>query len=634
MDIKTMTLQDLVDAYVRHNYLYWVENNPEISDQEFDLIERHLRQLDPKNSVLDKLHHAPINSPVNHDPPMLSQNKAYSKEEIVKWAKDTGDLKFMVSPKMDGCACELKYFKGRLVQASTRGTGTKGEDVTQNILKVKNIPHSISHKGTVFVRGEIVMPLSVFNKNFKDSNSNPRNLASGSLKHKDSSESEKRGLVFYAYEIIGNNVLETEGQEFQFLRDNNFRTVEIHFATIDTLEEVYLNFMNKRDDLDFEIDGVVFTVNQVSNQQQLGRNSHHPRYSIAWKFQGESNTTILKDIEWSISRTGQVTPVAIVEPVELSGATIERSTIHHAGFVISKKLSKGAVVEMTRRGGVIPHIERVVKAGSKLFEIPKEVNGHPVEMIDDFLYLKNPELHPEVQISRLVHFCSVIEADGWGDKILAQLYNRGIVKSIVDLFTLTGADLMNGIDRSGDKMISKLLTEINKHRTIPLSTFIRSIGIDELGRSVSKDIAKRFKNLDAVRKVTQLELEVMDGIGSKIAIAVVLGLQKNSDMIDKLLKQVKVLDYEDVCDKNGKLNGQSFLFTGTLEGMGRKEAQDLVLKNGGEISSSVSKNLTYLVVGGDEKDSSKSKKALKLNDQGATIKVINEKEFLVLIESK
>lgn len=625
-----LPLNELIEEYKKHNRLYWVENAPEISDQEFDELERKIRSLDPNNSVLDQLHCAPINTPVHHDPPMLSMNKAYTEEEIEKWAKGTGDIKFMVSPKMDGTACELRYYKGRLVQASTRGTGIKGEDITQNVLRIKNVPKNIKHTGTVYIRGEVIMPLSVFNKHFKDSNSNARNLAAGSLKHKDANESAKRGLVFYAYEVIGNDDLNTEGQEFQFLRENGFTHVEVHFADLSTMSEVYQKFLDKRDKLDFEIDGVIFTVNQVSIQRTLGMNSHHPRYSIAWKIQGESSTTTLKDIEWSVSRTGQVTPVGIVEPVSLSGATVTKSTIHHAGFVLSKKLSRGAIVEMTRRGGVIPHIERVVTPGSELFEIPSEVDGHEVEMVDDFLYLKNPEKHPTVQIARLTHFCKVIEADGWGDKILKQLYDNQIIKTFADLFTVTGAELMNGIERSGERLIVKLLDEINRHREIPLEVFLRALGIDELGKSISKLLAEEYKTLDRVRVITKDELQALEGVGEKIAEAVVSGLHKNSSTIDELLKHVNVPDFVPVV-RSGKLSGQSFLFTGTLEQFKRKDAQNLVISLGGETPSSVSKDLTYLVVGGNDTASSKYKKAVSLNDKGAGIKIISEEDFAEMV---
>lgn len=629
MNIDTMSLDDLVKAYKKHNHLYWVVNKPEISDQDFDLIERKIRQLDPNHPALDKLHHAPINSPVKHDPPMLSMNKAYSLDEVEKWAKGTGDTKFMSSPKMDGTACELRYYKGRLVQASTRGTGTKGEDITQNVLRIKNVPKKISYQGTVYIRGEVIMPLSVFNKKFAGSNSNARNLAAGSLKHKDPEESEKRGLVFYAYEVIGNPALKSEHDEFQFLRDNKFRHVEIHFAEVDDLERIYNLYLDKRDEFDFEIDGVIFTANNVDIQGKLGANSHHPRFAIAWKIQGESSTTTLKDIEWSVSRTGQVTPVAIVEPVQLSGAMVSKASVHHAGFVLSKKLSKGATIEMTRRGGVIPHLERVTKAGSQLFQIPTQVDGYDVEMVDDFLYLKEPEKHPVVQVARLTHFCKVIEADGWGDKILAQLYKAGLLKSFSDLYTITGAELMNGIERSGARLVSKLLTEMNKHRELELAVFLRALGIDELGKSISKQLAEEYKTLDRVRQVTRTELEALDGVGEKIAEAVVSGLHKNSSTIDQLLKHVTVKDYQKVV-KTGKFSGKSFVFTGTLSHMGRKDAQKLVVSLGGETPSSVSKDLTYLVVGGDDTNSTKYKKATSLNSNGSSIEIISEDDFVAM----
>lgn len=629
MNLTTMTLNELVAEYKRHNRLYWIENKPEISDHEFDALENKIRQLDPNNSVLDQLH-GELNDPVTHSVPMLSMEKAYSFDAMTNWAKKSGDNLFMVSCKMDGSACSLKYVKGKLVQAATRGNGAVGEDITQNVLRIKNVPKSLKNVPDVmYVRGEVVMPNSVFKKKFASTNSNTRNLAAGSLKHKDPNESENRELKFWAYNVIGTD-WNTEQEKFDNLEKLSFDVVPHILIKVEDFEKSYNQIVGNRSNCDFDIDGVIFCANDVDIQKKLGLTSHHPKYAIAWKIQGESGTTKLLDIEWSISRTGVVTPVAIVEPVQLSGVTVGRSSIHHAGFVLSKKLSKNAIIEMTRRGGVIPHIERVVKDGDALFTIPKVIDGYEVEMIDDFLYLKHPEQHPDVQVARLVHFCAALEMDGFGDKIVKQLYDNGVVKDLDDIFRLTKQSVMNGLDRSGDRMAEKLVDEMNSKKRIPLDRFLYSLGIDCLGNSVSKLLAKKYTTLKNVYVAPASELVNLDGIGETIAEAVVSGIHKNRVLIMKLKDLVEVLDYVEVKIVGG-LSTTSFVFTGTLETMDRKEAQKLAESKGANCPSSVSKDLTYLVVGGNDTESSKYKKANDLIKKGAKIQIITESEFVNIV---
>jgi len=626
-NLKNMNVDELVALVNEHNHHYWVDNNPQISDQEYDQLILALKDKDPNNPVLKEFAEAVFGNPVKHDVPMLSMDKAYSLQEIIDWCKKTGDSKFMVSPKMDGTACDLHYSNGKLIRASTRGTGSVGEDITQNVLKIKNVPKTVSFKGEFHARGEVIMPLSVFNANYKDTNSNARNLASGSLKHKDPEESAKRGLAFYAYNVIGNSEIKSEHEKFQFLRDNKFRHVEIHFATTDTLEKIYNDFLEKRDKLDFEIDGVIFTANSVEIQEKMGSNSHHPRYSIAWKIQGESATTILEDIEWSLSRTGILTPVAILQPVNLSGAKIGRSSLHHAGFVVSKDLSKGAIVEVTRRGAVIPHVERVIKAGSEPFEIPEEFEGHKTYMNGDFLCIENPQDHAKVQIEKLIHFVSVIEADGFGSKTIVALHSLGHLKDLDSFYELTVPKLVS-VDRMGEKNAKKLVEQIDGKRSLELNVFLRSLGIHELGKKVSKVLAKKYKTLDRVRSVTVDELSEIDGIGNTIADSVVSGLKESGPLIDNLIKYVSI--EESKSPKSGVFTGKSFVFTGSLQKCARTEAQKTVNNLGGETPSSVGKDLTYLVCGENSESTSKRQKAEKLIDSGASIKIITEDEFLLM----
>src|ERR1035437_3611601 len=359
MKIAETTAAELEKEISKHNNLYWNQNKPIISDQEYDSLVEALRNLNPDSEVLSEIPStSKYGANVKHDIPMLSMGKAYSLEEIKKWAKSIKCDEFVASVKLDGCSCSIIYDNGKLVQASTRGNGTVGEDVTANVKKIANVPKTILEKRRIEVRGEVVMPLSVFNKYFKNSNSNPRNLAAGSLKQKDPNETAKRGLAFYAYNIIGIPELEQESSKFTTLQYAKITVAPNAFLKTENIETVYNHFIEIRDELDFDIDGVIFMANPIELQNKLGNTSHHPRYAIAWKIAGEMSTTVLEDIEWSISRTGVITPVAILKLVDLSGSMIGRASLHHAGFVKSMNLSKNAVVEVSKRGMVIPQVER------------------------------------------------------------------------------------------------------------------------------------------------------------------------------------------------------------------------------------------------------------------------------------
>jgi DNA ligase (NAD+) len=634
MKNSEISAAELEKAIQKHNDLYWNQNKPVISDQEYDALVEALRNLDPDSEVLSEIpSDNKYGANVKHDIPMLSMGKAYSLEEIEKWAKSIKCEEFVASVKLDGCSCSIIYENGKLVQASTRGNGTVGEDVTANVKKIANVPQTILEKGRIEVRGEVVMPLSVFNKNFKDSNSNPRNLAAGSLKQKDPNETAKRGLSFYAYNIIGIPELEQESSKFTTLQFAKFTVAPYAFLPASEFKMMYNHFIAKRIVFDFDIDGVIFTANPVELQNKLGNTSHHPRYAIAWKIAGEMSTTVLEDIEWSISRTGVVTPVAILKPVDLSGAMVGRATLHHAGFVKSMNLSKNAIVECSRRGMVIPQIERVVVDGDTPFEIPTEVDGHAVFMDGDFLKLKNPGDSEQVDIQKIIHFVTVLEIDGLGEKIISQLYENGIIESPEDIFDLTVEKIVSGADRAGEKTAQNIVNNIDSKREIPLPLFLRSLGVKELGKNVSKILAEKYKTIDNVLKIKVEDLENIDGIGSIIANHVVNGLVESRDQIDSFLsKSITIEVPEEKKTMGGKLSGKSFLFTGALESMGRKEAQGIVEANGGRNASSVSKDLDFLVCGGDESGSSKYKKAEKLIDGGNSLRILSEEEFFEMVD--
>ena len=620
-------IKDLEKEIQKHNELYWEKNEPIISDQEYDILIEELKQLNPDSILLKEIPDYVNNygKPVKHKVPMLSMGKAYSLEEVKKWAEKTDNI-FISSVKLDGASCSIVYKNGIIYKASTRGNGLVGDDITENVKEIINVPKKITDLEEIEIRGEVIMPISFFEKNFSETNSNPRNMAAGSLKHKNAKKSAERGLVFYAYNLLKENMnLKTENDKFKYIKSLGFDVVSYRKINKTEVQDAYDFFDENRENFDFEIDGVIFTANNLNVHEELGNTSHHPKYSIAWKFQGESATTILKDIEWSVSRTGQITPVAIVKPVSLSGAVIRRASVHHANFVLSKKLSKDATIEMTRRGMVIPHVERVVVAGSELFYPPKEcpICNSRTEMKDDFLYCTKKDC-PAVEMGRIEHFVKVCEIDGIGKKLIKQLYEKSLIHYVYDLFFLTKEELCDKLDRIGEKSAQNIIDEINKKRKLPLNVFLRSIGIEELGKKVSSVLAEKYKTIEKIQKLEICDLEKIDGIGPQIAEKVISGLLEFNTLIFYLLSCITIEEEQNVV--NNKLNGKSFVFTGALSIMGRKEAQKKVIELGGKAPSSVSKDLNYLVVGGNDFTSSKCRKAEKYG-----IKIITENIFQEMI---
>ncbi len=636
---ENMSVKELEAEVRRHNRLYFEKAAPEITDLEFDQLVEILRSKAPDSPALTELISdvRPTGVKVRHDIPMLSLDKCYEEKAILDWAdKFEGDT--TASPKIDGIAVSIKYdSKGALVQAATRGDGIEGEDITKNVKRIRSVPKKIgdlARRGPdgVEVRGEIFMPLSVFAK-YKGEFANPRNLAAGAVKHKDPAKTEEYKLSFFAYDLLGTPA-KTEQEKLKLLKAEGFPEMEVRIAKRDEMQATFDYFFSRRDQNDFETDGVVFKVNRVHEQDRLGATAHHPRYAIAYKFQGDAGTTVLNDVEWSVARTGAITPVAIVEPVELSGAMVRRSTLHNLGILrqlIADGLSKGAKVVMMRRGGVIPHLEAVEAPGKEPIKIPKKCPscGASVQEADDVLYCTNPKACVQSKIGELSHFVKAVGIDGFGEKLIAKLYENGVVTDPSEFYDLTVDELLE-MERMGDTLATKLVGNIEAARTIPLDVFLQSLGIRELGKHAAKILAG-FGSLKKVMSKSEDDLAKIDTIGPIIAHEVVSGLLAKKALIDKLLKHVRV---EGVAKAQGALDGRSFLFTGKLLAMGRNEAQKLVEDNGGVAAESVTKDLDFLVIGDGGGAGSKLDKAKKLAQSGGKVKIISEKEFMEMIAGK
>ncbi len=627
--IEEMNTNELESEVQEHNRLYFEKNAPVISDYEFDELVEELKKRRPKSLALTELvgDGGSGGRKIKHERPMLSLDKCYDEETINSWvAKFEGDV--VVSPKVDGCAVSILYGgDGKILIASTRGDGDEGEDITENVKRITAIPNS-THKN-IEVRGEVFMPLSIF-KRYSSEFANPRNLAAGAIKQKDPAKTAEYDLSFFAYDIIGID-LSTEGEKFEMLEGLGFKNVDWRLVSRTDLQLAFDEILKKRGEYDFETDGVVYKTNVLSEQVRLGATAHHPRYAMAYKFQGDSGSTTLLDVEWSVSRTGAITPVAIVEPVQLSGAKVRRASLHNLAILNSLNITLGAKVLMMRRGGVIPHVESVLSSGEGAIEIPSRCPacGSAAEIRDDTLYCTNAKECVRSNIGELSHFVDVVGIDGFGDKLLLQLYNAELVRDPAEFFELTKEELL-GMERMGERSASKLIGAVGAIKEIPLANFLQSLGIRELGKNVSLLLAG-FGSLDRVLGLEEEELSAVHGIGEVIAREVVSGLKVRAPLIKKLLKHVSV--GEGKAERvDGKFFRISFLFTGKMIVMGRNEAIKLVEGAGGMVAQSVTKGLDYLVVGDGGGAGSKLAKAEKLQEKGGEVQIISESEFLKMIE--
>lgn len=623
-----MPVEKLEAEVRKHNRLYFVGHKPVISDYEFDRLVEELRRKKPDSLVLTGLISdvTSAGAKVTHEIPMLSLDKCYDEKAINDWgAKFEGDV--IASPKIDGCAVSIKYGSdGKIAQAATRGDGVEGEDITANARFIKDIPKHIGVKN-VEVRGEVYMPLSIFDR-YKEEFANPRNLAAGAIKQKDPRKTGQYELSFLGYDLLGAG-LKTETEKRKTLEEEKFKVVEWKKFSKDKIQQTYDGFFAKRDKYDFETDGVVFRADLVSEQDRLGSTAHHPRFAIAYKYQGESGTTILKDVEWSVARTGVITPVAVVEPVELSGVTVTRASLHNVGIMKKLGITKGAKVIMMRRGGVIPNVEQVVKCKGKPAQIPKRCPscGGETVLREDFLYCTRPSSCVRSKIAELEHYVKEAGIDGFGVKLITQLYANGIVTDPSEFYILTKEDLLQ-LERMGDTLAAKLIKNIKDKSEFSLEVFLRSLGIREVGKHVSK-ILGGYGDIKKVMALKKEELSSIHTIGDVIAHEVVSGLKSKKPLIKKLLKHVKIKKVE--TKAKGPLAGKKVLFTGALVAIERREAQKIVEVKGGEAAGGVSKELDFLVVGDGGGTGSKLDKTKKIIAQGGKTKIIKEKEFLKMV---
>ena len=669
------SVEQLAAAVRFHNARY-NDGKPVISDALYDALIEKLREVDPSNAVLDELTTPAVQTPlhgkkVTHDVAMLSLEKLKKGEEfksIALWLNGfRGD--FIGSPKIDGLACSLVYDEnGSLVVASTRGDGHVGENITENVYYIDDIPKKIA-MGNVEVRGEVYMPLTAF-RAYDGEKISARNLAVGGLKQKDARQTSKYGLSFFAYEALGQS-FETDTEKFEKLRLLGFHTVETRrFAwnerrsVDDVLNEVraYCDEMaNARSKWDFDADGLVFKVDDNKMQQSMGTTAHHPKCAIAYKFACDSAKTTLRDVLWQVAKGGTLTPVAVFDAVELAGANVQRATLSNVEQVESfpvcpsdladspelpatadvnwslAHLSIGDTLCVSRRGDVIPHVEYIVSSApsAQKVGIPTQCTscGAPLLRDGKFLRCTDPDNCPTTGQALIENYVKVTGMMGLGEKIIASLYDENLITLPSDLYRLTPEQIASAVQNGDDsidasaRLPQKLYQSIQSHRNLSLATFLEALSIPALGKVYSSLLAQSHLSIDEIlqldaQKITDI-LKGRELTANKIHLA----LQKKRSLIQALLEFVTIDDEVSVPqNEGGPLAGMSFLFTGTLKSMKRDEAQKRVEALGATVASGVSKNLSVLV--STTNKTSKWTKAEKLNEQGAKIALWTEEEFL------
>lgn len=470
--LAALTIPELEALLRYHNARYWQDNAPEISDPDYDRLVEALRRKAPESTALQALGPSQFGREVLHPQPMLSLEKAYELKDLAafietpstKVRKVYGEL--VVSPKIDGVACSLRYADdGKLTVAATRGDGKRGEDITANARRIASIVTQLDEAARVpcEIRGELYMPRSRFQEKYADKFVNARNLTAGAIKQKDPDKSAAYGLAFFAYELLGAEQ-PTEMDKLAELQRLGFDCPPAQKVGSDDIDKIWALVQETKtisDTMNCDTDGVVLKLDSVAEQRALGFTAHHPNYAIAFKFQAERGESTLLALDWSVARTGRITPVAVVDPVFLSGASVNRASLHNLEIMEKLGLSCGCRVEMSRRGEVIPQVERVISAGTGPgtgpCEIPEKCPScaGPVERREQFLYCQQPDTCPDALVGTLKHFCKVLDIDGFGDRLLSGLVQGGLVHKPADFFALTREALLSLREDEGEAPVAK-----------------------------------------------------------------------------------------------------------------------------------------------------------------------------------
>ena len=677
---KILKINHLAERLAYLSNLYYNEASPEISDSDYDSMRDELAALEPHHPQLSRVGSdpSPGSVKVEHEFPMRSLDKANTAEQVFHFVSQTTarGRRFVCQPKLDGSALSLEYRRGRLVRAATRGNGTRGEDVTANVRRIPNIPEALSWDGDCHVRGEVVMPLKIFEQKYSEIAPNPRNLAAGSLRQKsiDAGKGRAEDLAFFAYGVefpTGSSRHPDSPSPPDFKLDSDIiswlSSVGIEVAgnevvsgsedqdTSDEIMKIAKRWTESRDSEPWELDGVVIKLDRLDKRKLLGMTAHHPRWALAWKFAPQEAISVLMGVDWQTGRTGNVTPVSRIAPVVVSGVTVENTTLHNKGEVERLGMSIGDRVRVVRRGDVIPKIVEVLgRATKEDIEGRLHSDGTPftqalpdtaeiiapsqcprchTPLIEEGAFIKCDNLDCPSRLERaILYWCRNMEMDGIGEKLAEQLCSSGLVSSIADLYRLSErkSELL-ALERMAEKSANNILQELENGRSMTLSKFISALGLPRIGPEIATLICSEVKSLDELidmssnREYAIERLIKIERVGEVVANLLLEGISKRKETILDLYSQIEIVEDESI-SVQGILDGQTFCMTGTLT-RPRKEIALSIKSEGGKVVSSVSGSLDYLVSG--EAAGSKKEKAVKLG-----VKILTESDLDDLLEGR
>lgn len=659
MDDIKLRMDELIDIINEASIKYYVDDNPSITDQEYDDYYNELLKLEEKypdlkrsdsptlrvgGKVVDKF------EKVTHESPMLSFDDIFNEDEIVLFderiKKTCPNATYTLEPKMDGLSGSLLYEKGVLKRAATRGDGLIGENITHNVETIKSVPLRLNKELDIEVRGEIYMSKASFEKCNKEKEkrgenlfANPRNAAAGSVRQLDSKIAAKRNLDFMAYFIPNPDKygIKTQGESLAFLKELGFKTNYNLNGLAKNINDI-INYIDdlgsKRSNLPFEIDGVVLKVNSLEDEAKLGFTERVPRWGIAYKFPAEEVLTTLKEIKFTVGRTGKITPNALFSPVHVAGSVISKATLHNEDYCLDKDVRVGDVISIRKAGDVIPEVVEVKKERRTGKEVPfKMIENCPMcasKLVkEDANYFCKNDLCPARKMEGLIHFASrnTMNIDGLGERIIEDFYNMGFIKSISDIYLLSNhkEDLIE-LEGFGEKSVNNLLESIENSKNNSLEKVLFALGIRHVGKKTAKILAKRYKNIDNIINVNIDELTNVNDIGEIIAKSVRTYFDDplNLKLIEDLKKLGLNFEYKND-SSDDTLSGMTFVLTGTLEKYKREELTKILEDKGAKVTSSVTKKTTGVIVG--DKPGSKYDKALKLG-----VKIYKEEDALNIIK--
>ncbi len=661
-------IEALREKIRHHEYLYYVLDNPELSDADFDKLMNELKRIEAEypelitpDSPTQRVGGKPREGFVKarHSSPMLSLDNAYSEEELRDWERRVHelsgrtDLEYMCELKLDGMSLALVYNDGHLERGITRGDGNIGEDVTLNVRTVRSIPLSVSKDklkkagipADFETRGEMLMPLAAFRKLNEDREkqglatfANPRNFTAGTVRQLEPSITAQRRMDYFAYMLLkdGQTFFDRQSKTMDALEAAGFK-VNPNRKLVKNLDDVWKfiqSWEKKRDSLPYEIDGIVIKVDRTAWQRELGFTGKAPRWAIAYKFAARGAVTQIEDIVPQVGRTGKLTPVAWLKPVPIGGTTVSRATLHNMDFIDELGVKIGDWVEVERGGDVIPKVVKVVEdkdhpRGHKQFEMPEHCpvcGGNVVRTPGEADHRCVNANCPAKLQGTILHFASrhVMNIDGLGEALVNQLTERGLVKNVADLYKLKQDDLLQ-LERMGEKSADNVLAEIEASKKLPLERVIYGLGIRMVGERTAQFLAEHFGSLDAIMNAKAEELEEVNEVGPRIAESIVefFSDEHNRKLVNDLRKAGLTFAGQKKI-KGTKLAGKTFVLTGTLERHTRDEAKKMIEDAGGRVSGSVSKKTDYVVAGSDAGSKLDKARELKVN-------VIGEEELETLV---